>query len=108
MGVAVYGLDENDKLKLLGRYVTGCATNVSCADSERGILYCCGEQTDAVKRRETGDRIMMLALDKQTGLINGMLGEAGTLSPNPVYVELDKEKHYLVCANHTLHTIYKT
>lgn len=108
LAISVYLPDDCGKLQLMQRYVTGCVTNVSCVDTERGILYCTGEQTDAAKRRKSGDRILMLALDKQTGLISGKLGEAATLSPNPVYVALDKERRYLLCANHALHTmVYK-
>lgn len=107
LGIAVYA-EENGTLTLKQRFITDCIGNVSCLDRERGILYVTAEEADPAVRREMGDRILVLKLDGETGLISEKLGEAHVLSPNTVYVALDPTRRYLVAANHALHTmVYK-
>ena len=103
-GIAVYKIDEDGTPALRQRFPTDCTTNVSCADRDRGILYVTAAQTDDAKFREGGDRILMLRFDPKTGEILEKLGEAPTLSPNPVYLALDPTGRWLVAANHALHT----
>ena len=108
-GLSVYYIDEDkEKLVFQEKYPLHAITNVSCIDAERRLLYVTSEEPDAQQKRKTGDRILVLELDKDSGGITGILDCKPTLSPNPVYVSLDQSKEHLLVANHTTHnTVYK-
>lgn len=104
-GISVYRLDETrGKLIYQETFPIHGITNVSCTDMERKLLYVTAEESDMRKQRRSGDRILVLKLDGGTGAVMELVDEAPTLSPNPVYVCLDKERKYLLAANHTTHS----
>lgn len=103
-GISVYRVDEDaGKLVFMEKHPLHAITNVSCMDREKGLLYVTSEEPDAQKKRASGDRVLVLQTDRETGRIQGILDAQPTLSPNPVYVTLDHEKKHLIVANHTTH-----
>lgn len=103
-GVSVYGVDEEEgKLVFLEKYPLHAVTNVSCVNREGSLLYVTSEEPDAQKKCAGGDRILVLRINQETGKIQSQLDVKPTLSPNPVYVTLDREQKHLIVANHTTH-----
>lgn len=103
-GISVYQIDEErEKLIYLDKFPIHGITNVSCVDPRRRLLYVTAEEPDLQKQRRQGDRILVLKIDAETGELRELADEKPALSPNPVYVSLDKEREFLLAANHTTH-----
>lgn len=103
-GISVYTIDaEKEKLQFLESYPLQTITNVSCMDKKRKLLYVTAEEPNLKKQRCSGDRIFVLRIHEETGLIQEVVDKQPTLSPNPVYVTQSPDGNYLLVANHATH-----
>ena len=92
---------ESAVMEYLGTQQEDLSCNCTAWDAERGILYITNEvHENPDYPKGGGGLIYAFRFDAESGTFT-QLSRVESACPCPSYVSLDKEKKYLVCANHS-------